>query len=124
MPRKYLSKLKNFYLICLCTSDDLKSKQADFNNLWSMIANEIRTLENDGINIDNNINLRGTLTYLSFDNLGANVSLGLAEGFNAAHYCRICEAARDDCRNMSIENSTILRNKTNYGQRLEIIDSS
>lgn len=124
MPSKYLSKLKNIYLICLCTADDLKSKQTDFNNLWSMIAHEIKILEKIGINIDNgNTNIKGTLALLSFDNLGANVSLGLAEGYNAAYYCRICEASRYECWNMTKENETIIRNKTTYSQQLEIIAS-
>lgn len=124
MPNKYLSKLKNIYLICLCTSDDLKSEQTDFNNLWSMISNEIKILENVGINIGNNINIKGTLAYLSFDNLGANVSLGLAEGFNTAYYCRICEAPKHECSHMCKENALVIRNKINYAQQLNIIASS
>lgn len=40
-----LSNVKNINLICLCNSNDLKSKQTDFNNLWKIIVEEIKYLD-------------------------------------------------------------------------------
>lgn len=77
LPAKYASKLNNIYLVCLCNSDNLKSKQTDFNNIWQLIVNEISVLETHGI-VVNKKNLRGTLVHTVFDNLGTNVGLGFA----------------------------------------------
>lgn len=38
LPRQFLSKVKNIYLICLCNSDDLKTKSTDFNNIWQSVC--------------------------------------------------------------------------------------
>lgn len=96
MPRT--SNLKNIYLVCLCNGNDLKTKQTDFNDLWKVIVKEIKYLEEFGINVNDNLNVKCTLVNVSFDNLGANQSLGLAEGFNSNYYCRICECSKEDCQ--------------------------
>lgn len=38
-----------------------------------MIAKDIGLLETHGINTDDGRNVKGTIAYLSFDNLGANM---------------------------------------------------
>lgn len=58
MPSQFLSKLNSIYLICLCNSNDLKTKETDFNNIWSLIVEDIGYLEKVGIDIGNNINKR------------------------------------------------------------------
>lgn len=124
MPKKYLSKLKNIYLICLCTANDLKSEQTDFNNLWTMIVNEIHILETVGIDIGGNRVLKGTLACVAYDNLGGNVSFGFAEGFNAFCYCRVCESSNAECKKMVKENAQSIRSRKSYEKQLKIIESS
>lgn len=124
MPAEYLSKLKNIYLICLCNSNDLKTKQTDFNNIWTLIVNDISHLENVGIDIGNNVNIKGTIAYLSFDNLGGNTSLGLVESFQSYFYCRICELPKDKCQLLTKEDPKILRNRNSYNAQLAIVDMS
>lgn len=34
MPEEYMSRLDNIYLVCICNSDDLKTKYTDFNDIW------------------------------------------------------------------------------------------
>lgn len=33
---KFLSKLDNIFLVALCFSDDLKTKETDFNDIWKL----------------------------------------------------------------------------------------
>lgn len=40
LPSKYLSRLRNIYLIALCNVDDLKSKTTDFNNILELVVSE------------------------------------------------------------------------------------
>lgn len=63
MPAEYLSKLQNIYLICLCNSNDLKTKETDFNNIWNLIVKDISYLENVGIDVDDSTNIKGALAY-------------------------------------------------------------
>lgn len=124
LPKRFLSKVRNIYPICLCNSDDLKTKHTDFNNIWLPIVNEINYLETSGINIDDNTNLKGTLTQVAFDNLGANSSLGFVGGFRANHYCRHCESSREECKIMCRENINTLRSIESYNKQIKIVDES
>lgn len=86
MPAKFTSKLKNIHVVCLCNSDDLKSKQTYFDNIWQLIVNEISILESKGITV-NGTSVKGTLVHTAFDNLGANVGLGFSGSFLSKKYC-------------------------------------
>lgn len=88
LPPKFQSKLQNIHLICLCNSDDLKTRETDFNNIWQIIVDELLILETKGIEIANGGNLKGTLVQTSFDNLEANIALGFSGSFNSNKYCR------------------------------------
>lgn len=122
MPR--LSYLKNIYLISLYNGNDIKTKQTDFNNLWKIIVKEIKYLEEVGIAVNDNFNVKGTLIYVSFDNLGANQSLGLAEGFGANFYCRHCLCSKEECQTMCLENERMKRSKESYAEHLALIETS
>lgn len=124
LPKQFLSKLNNIYLICLCNSDDVKMKHTDFNNIWQLILNEIKILETTGISIDAQTILKGTIMQLSFDNLGANVALGFVGSFSSNYYCRHCECTSSECQVLSRENSSKRRTKENYYKQIEIVNES
>lgn len=120
MPTKYLSKLTNIYLISLCRSDDVKTKETDFNDLWEHIALEIKEIETNGVDIDMETNLKGTVTYLGFDNLGANTCLGFVESFNS-YFCRFCYASKKETETMTEEDRSKLRTIDEYNSHLKIL---
>lgn len=124
LPAKFQSKLNNIYLVCLCNTDDLKSKQTDLNNIWELMRDEIIDLEENGINIRGGKNVKGTLVHAVFDNLGANVGLGFSGGFNAKKYCRLCLSPKTQCQSMTHESECILRTVENYEHSLDIVDNS
>lgn len=124
IPPKFRSKLNNIFLVCLCNVDDLKTQKTDINNIWEMVAHEIKFLEETGIMLDNGINLKATLVNLCADNLGANISFCLAEGFRAKYYCRICTMSIDECQQMTKDNLQKYRNETHYKQMIEIVSNS
>lgn len=123
MPPKYASKLNNIFLICLCNSDDLKTKQTDLNNIWHLIKDEILKLETDGI-IVNRKPLRGTLVQTAFDNLGANVALGFSGSFSANKYCKHCVMSKSECQEFTTESACTMRTIKSYERSLEIIADS
>lgn len=124
LPQRFKSKLNNIYLICLCNSDDIKMKHTDFNNIWQLIVKEINHLETTGIFIDKNITLKGTISQLAFDNLGANVALGFVNSFSSNYYCRHCELLKQDCRKMSTELFSKLRTRESYDEQIAIVSES
>lgn len=124
LPTRHLSKLNNIYLVALCNANDLKSKTTDFNNLWQQIVFDLKHLEQIGIDIDGYGKLKGTLTHLSFDNLGANFSLGFSACFISSHYCRHCMRTKEECQTLSIDDGQCKRTKIEYAKQIEIVEAS
>lgn len=123
VPSQYLSKLSNIHLVSLCRSDDLKTKETDFNDLWEHIVREISYLEVNGIEVGSGRNLKGSVVYLGHDNLGANQVLGLVESFNS-YFCRFCIASKKQTETMTKEDRTMLRTIENYESHLKIVADS
>lgn len=120
LPEKYLSKSNNIYLVCLCSSDDLKSEHTDFNNIWQLLVNDLEDLETFGIEVPNYGTLKGTMATTAFDNLGANTSLGYA-GFSSEYYCRNCETPKTLCKQLTSERECTMRTRESYEESLRII---
>lgn len=118
------SKLNHIYLIALCNTDDLKSKSTDFNDIWRIVAREIKILESDGVVISDSMKIRGSITTICADNAGANTCLGFAESFSASYYCRICELPKKVCQRVCSEHKNELRTLEKYEKCLEIVRSS
>lgn len=118
------SKLNNIYLVALCNTDDLKTKETDFNDIWRIILNEIRHLEAVGITVANGINLKGSLVITSADNLEQNQSLGFVESFVSTHFCRICDMPKNLCQIECEENPSSLRTIASYEKSLSIAKNS
>lgn len=123
LPTSCHSKLNNIFLLCLCNSDDLKSKQTDYNNIWQLIVDEVKILEECGIKV-NARNLKGTLVHMILDNAGANVGLGFAGSFSAVKNCRNCLTTKNECRVLTSESDCVLRTIENYENSLDVINES
>lgn len=73
LPPELAFNLANIHLVVLCNSNDLKSEQTDYNNIWQLIVDDLLDLERTGIDIGDGTKLRG---------IPNEDSLGL--------YCNIC----------------------------------
>lgn len=45
------ARWNHVYPIVLCNTDHLKSESTDFNNIWRLVVDEIKVLEEEGINV-------------------------------------------------------------------------
>lgn len=124
IPHKFNSKLNNIFLVCICTADDLKTKNTDINNIWEVIVDEIKYLEQTGIKLNNGKILKGSLVGLAADNLGGKVALCMAESFNAIYYCRICKLSKTSCQTTLRDDLEQYRNGAHYSEMLEIVNNS
>lgn len=102
----------------------MKTKKTDVNNIWELIVDEIKFLEETGITLSNGEVLKGTLVSLAADNLGANIALSMAESFRTFHYCRICKLSNTECQNLFEDDLQQYRSNSHYDDMLEIVKDS
>lgn len=121
LPQKYLSKLDNIFLVCICFTDDLKSQETDFNDIWRVLVRDIHYLETFGIQVTDDINIKGTVISTAFDNLGAHVALGFAESCNSNYYCVCCEMPKNICQRSTKPVTSYRRTISSYTEQLDII---
>lgn len=124
LPEELLSKIDNIYVVALIHADDIKTKETDYNDVWRMVVRDIGYLEKFGIEIGDGLVIKGTVSYLCFDNLGANLSLGLSEGFNSNFYCRICKLPKIECQVRCQEDCSQYRTMDDYAKQLSLIEDS
>lgn len=59
MPMEYTYEMGDIYMVCMINANDVTTHQTDFNNIWELIVEDIKTLESDGLQIDKKTNLKG-----------------------------------------------------------------
>lgn len=123
MPPQFRSKLDNIFPFCICYSDDLKTKYTDINDIWRVVKKDISSLETKGITVGD-FTIRGTIVYVSFDNLGANLALGFVGCFVSTYYCRFCEMSITECRTKCREDRSKMRTLDSYNKALKCIRDS
>lgn len=123
MPTKYLSRLDNIYLLCLCNAGDLKSSRDGHTKIHELIVDKGKLLETEGIKVRDHdsgedVQLRGAIVSLGVDNLGANAAYGLIECFS------ICEMKKNECDTAICENPEKFRTHENHQKAIEYIKNS
>lgn len=122
LPRQFLSRINCVYLVALCNSNDLKNDYVSINNIFDVIVNELKALEKHGIETALQTTLKGGLFSMMFDNLGANMCLGMVESFNAKHYCRFCIKKKDECQVINVEDEMSMRTRNQYEEIISMIE--
>lgn len=124
-PPNCVSQLKNMYLICLCDSKVVDNNGC--NAILEQFVHDIKNLETEGISINNDLRLKGTLVQVSFDNLGGNTIFGVVRCFISKYYCRICYCEKKICQISTREIANDLRTVDQYNHLMpyvrKLIDS-
>lgn len=123
IPDIFKSKTEYIFLVCLCNTDYLKSA-GGFRNINELIVSELKILETDGIEIQPNEVLRGSLANVCADNLGANSIFGYSESFNSTYYCRHCELDKETCQAKVQEVKNKVRDKASYEKVMDKLKDS
>lgn len=111
-PSKFVSQLKNMYLISLCDSTVVENNGC--NAILARLVADLNSLETEGILLDDGSVLKGTLVQVSFDNLGGQAIFGFAQSHNATYYCRICYSKKEQCKKITREIVEKLRTQRLY----------
>lgn len=90
-----------------------------------MVLRDIQPLEKFGIEVkcEDRI-LKGTISCICWDNLGANSSLALTESFSANHYCQICKLTKAECQIRCGEDLSEYRTMDDYSRHLSVVEES
>ncbi|XP_049330956.1 uncharacterized protein LOC125799085 isoform X2 [Astyanax mexicanus] len=101
LPAKYRSALSSIYLALLSNSNDVKT--FGYAQIVEPLLKELCTLETKGFYIDRlGTFVKGTVLYVSSDNLGAHSFAGFQESFSVDKFCRFCLASRSDIQSTSV----------------------
>lgn len=111
IPLQFRSKLENYHLVALCSNEHLKAEDYSLNDVFKPIVDEIRQLQMNGIQIDENKHIKGTLIHVGGDNLGANEAFGFVKCFSTDYCCRMCMCTKDELQKQTDEQTEMLRNK-------------
>lgn len=122
MPLDHNSKLDSIHLIALCLSAYLKADDRSFQDVAEHIVNELKELETTGIEISPGNYLKAALINTSHDNLGGNSILGFVECFVATYSCRLCECTREEIQGAFVEDSTKMRQKSDYDELIHQLE--
>lgn len=120
-PPHFVSQLKNMFLVLLC--DSQVASNSGCNAILEHFVREIKVLETEGIKIDDNLLLKGTLVQVSFDNLGGNTIFGFVQSFNHTYFCRICYCEKNTCRECTREIAEKIRTKDHYNTQITKINN-
>lgn len=114
LPVKYRSSLSSIYLALLCKSVDVKT--FGYKRIVEPLLRDLQLLENQGVYISRlGTSVRGTVLYVSSDNLGARSFAGFQESFNVDKFCRFCLASRSDIQRVPVRSGSFsLRTKESY----------
>lgn len=123
LPDWCRSKLNNIFLVALVNASDLKQEDCSIDDVLEVIVDELKDLEINGIQIDQNTNIKASLVSLIGDNLGLNGLLGFTESFNSHYYCRFCTCKKVDCKKLTREVTNQLRDRDNYNNHVSKIDN-
>lgn len=101
LPVKYRSALSSIYLAVLSNSNDVKT--FGYEPIFEPLLRELCVLENQGFYIDRlGTCIKGTVVYVSSDNLGAHSLAGFQESFRVDKFCRFCLASHDAIQTASV----------------------
>lgn len=120
MSDAYSSKNDNMYLIALCDTTNLKQEKISYDDITTLITNEIKELETNGIRVDDKV-LKGSFVNVTGDNLGANGFFGYIENFNG-RFCRACDINKEESERATKEDPTKLRTKESYSECVNAVE--
>ncbi|XP_038137605.1 uncharacterized protein LOC119781269 [Cyprinodon tularosa] len=102
----------NIHLVALFHTDDVK--KYSFDPILQPLIDDIKVLESHGISLPHSaVNVRGTISQITGDNLGMHGIMGFIESFSGRYFCRLCLIERSDAQNVFSEDDPkiILRGK-------------
>lgn len=90
------------------------------------LIEDIKCLETTGIFVQKlGYNVKGTILFVSADNLAAHSLGGLQESFNVEKFCRFCLASREDIQTRDVRSGNfVLRSPESFDEAVNVLKQS
>lgn len=124
IPLKFRSTLSSIYLAILCKTVHLK--QYGYGKVLEPLIRDLEHLETIGVFVQGlGSYVKGTVLYVSADNLGAHSLAGYQESFNVEKCCRFCLASRADIQKYDVRSGTFtLRTPHLYDEAVNVLKTT
>lgn len=124
---QYKSKLYVIQLAIICKS--IHIKKYGFSKVMEPLIQDLITLESDGVTVKVNTttyNFKGTVSYMSADNLAAHGVGGFVESFSGFRISRFCMATSESIKTCLSVDSCEMRTQDSYNAQASLVsgDSS
>ena len=91
------------------------TKTYGYKRIFDPLIKDLKIIETEGIKINEELTLKGTISYFVADNLAANSIGGFVESFNVGvQYCRFCSSIPENVQNEFVEKIGHLRNSETH----------
>ncbi|XP_048258956.1 uncharacterized protein LOC125384259 [Haliotis rufescens] len=106
-------------LVILCREKDLKQFGPD--KVFGPLVKDLKHLESVGLDVGNDLFIKGSLFCILGDNLGSHMVGGFVESFSGKHVCRYCLAERSEMLHESFAIRGEKRTQENYQESVQIV---
>lgn len=121
LPIRLRSALSSIYLAALCKTVHIK--QYGYSKVLEPLIRDIEHLERTGVLVKRfGSCIKGTLLYVSADNLSAHSLAGYQESFNVDKFCRFCLASLKDIQQHDVRSGEfILRTPELFDEAINVL---
>lgn len=116
---KYRSTLNSIQLALLCNTETVK--ECGYERVLYPLLCDLATLEQHGVYIEHlGRSVKGTVLFVSADNLGAHSLAGFYESFIVDKFCRFCMASRIDTQHQEVRSGAFqLRQRDKHNRHVQ-----
>lgn len=124
LPPDQQSSLSSINLSLLCKSNYIKTY--GYGKVLEPLLHDLVVLENHGLFLQQTgKNIKGTVQFVSADNLGAHGLAGFVENFSGEYVCRFCTGRFSDFQTKPVVSSDfILRSKESHKEHVKCAEDS
>ncbi len=119
MPTKYRASLNTIQLALLCNTTTVK--ECGYAKVLDPLIRDLMSLEKHDVYIEAlGASVKGTVSYVAADNLGAHALAGFFESFSVDKFCRVCMASRNDTQEQEVHSGAFeLRDKDRHDRQVQ-----
>ncbi|XP_063763029.1 uncharacterized protein LOC134880193 [Eleginops maclovinus] len=124
LPIRLRSTLSSIYLAALCKTVHIK--QYGYSKVLEPLIRDLQHLETTGVFVKRlGSCVKGTVLYVSADNLGAHSLAGYQESFNVEKFCRFCLANLKDIQHHDVRSGAFtLRTPELFDEAINVLNTT
>ncbi|KAL2101492.1 hypothetical protein ACEWY4_003253 [Coilia grayii] len=124
LPIQFRSTLSSIYLAVLCKA--IHIKQYGYSKVFEPLIRDLQYLETTGVFVKRvGSCIKGTVLFVSADNLGAHSLAGYQESFSVDKFCRFCLASLKDIQQYDVRSGAFtLRTPELFDEAVNVLNTT